>query len=50
MTQFLSENPLVLFAMMCLCWPGIIPVILTAYIFTYYKIRTPFTPKQNPEV
>lgn len=32
MFEFLSENPLCILGLLCACWPGIFPIVITWYL------------------
>ena len=42
------ENPLYLLVLMCLCWPGIVPITLVFFIARRYDVRNPFLPRRTP--
>lgn len=45
MIEFFTQNPLLLIALFCMCWPGILPVIGAWYLARRYDFH--ITPRQQ---
>lgn len=41
----MTDNPVFVLIGLCLCWPGLIPLIAVAILSRRYNFRNPFVPR-----